>query len=1058
MHLNKLVLRNFKKYRRAEIDFQDGLTGIVGSNGSGKSTIVEAIAWALYGNRVSTIRREYLKNAHAGASESVEVSLWLNWGRQEMQVTRIMRGKSQSPDAELRLDGRPVARGTREVDQRLENILKISYQDFMKTFYARQKDLDNLLKEGGVGKREYLLKLLGLDDIRERGLSQIREDISDLKGQENRLRGALQEIGDVGSRIEAVSTEILAAQDLLSQAEREESELAQALEQIKRDLEVQSEKSHAHDLIQERISHLLESAREKSDALAADEGLLQEIETSRRRLEQLSPQLERLDFVRRRIEVLGPKSREHEKIWRHIAGHRARLEATQRMLSEGEERLESLHRDESVLMRLQPLEKEHGELQDQILELEDRREKHYQQKSLLDGEKIRLAALRSNLDKNRNALEKLRQAQVRLQELLPLKEKCIRLQEELQDQERLSAKQKKADELSIRLSSLQDRQSKLDRERTSLQSQLQALQGLEAQEEQLRKQDRELDQLGSDLGRVLAELQASLKVQNLARAEAQRNLKRVQGLGGEALCPTCERPLGEQREMLLKKYRQSEKEAESQAASIQVQMQAQKEKIESVATSRSRLRQAFDEIQVGKSRRSELSATLRSVAAQIDEVTSELQDVSQRLDGLGKIDFDPQRLEQIQEELANLVLAREECQSLEVRLEELPGKEADLQVLQDDCRHLTWTCANLARDLAILEYSEDEYLRVKKRLSELGPVHQRFVFLSRRVEDISALLERQSQLRAELQNLTGDLATLERDLEATGFDPAEYEALKGERQSLEAASLQAQSLRIHLAAEPEIQKRQNQSREALAYLEEEIKSAREKIASIGYSLPEHQAVRSQFEAAEKELEAARKKVLQMNSKLAVLKRDLTLLNGEALRKDKNEQELLTVIRKLEVTESARLLINRFLDQVLIRIKDQIAIAAGAILEEVSGKYGQIKIDDNFDILVEDRGEFYPISRYSGGEVDMIAVSVRVAISEYLMRFSESKGYSFLILDEVFGSQDQEHREKMIQMLRSLEDRFPQVIAISHISDVQGQFDNALLVTEDESGNSRTEAL
>jgi exonuclease SbcC len=47
---------------------------------------------------------------------------------------------------------------------------------------------------------------------------------------------------------------------------------------------------------------------------------------------------------------------------------------------------------------------------------------------------------------------------------------------------------------------------------------------------------------------------------------------------------------------------------------------------------------------------------------------------------------------------------------------------------------------------------------------------------------------------------------------------------------------------------------------------------------------------------------------------------------------------------------------------------------------------------------------------------------------------------------------------MIQMLRSLEERFPQIIAISHISDVQGQFDNTLLVVEDELGNSRVEAI
>jgi exonuclease SbcC len=148
-----------------------------------------------------------------------------------------------------------------------------------------------------------------------------------------------------------------------------------------------------------------------------------------------------------------------------------------------------------------------------------------------------------------------------------------------------------------------------------------------------------------------------------------------------------------------------------------------------------------------------------------------------------------------------------------------------------------------------------------------------------------------------------------------------------------------------------------------------------------------------------------------------------------------------------------------MDQVLIRIKKDIARTAGEILEEVSDKYSLLKIDDDFNILVEDGGDYYPITRFSGGEIDMIAVSVRVAISEYLMRFSQQEAsYSFLILDEIFGSQDIEHREKMISMLRSLEERFPQIIAISHISDVQGQFDTSLHVSEDGMGNSRIEVL
>jgi exonuclease SbcC len=152
MHLNKLVMKNFKKFRRAELEFSDGLTGIVGSNGSGKSTIVEAIAWALYGNRASSIKRDFIRNARAKESDAVETSLTLSLGKQELVIYRAMKGKSLTPEAFLVLDGQRIATGSKEVDARLEDILKINYQDFMKTFYARQKDLDNLLKEGGDGQ------------------------------------------------------------------------------------------------------------------------------------------------------------------------------------------------------------------------------------------------------------------------------------------------------------------------------------------------------------------------------------------------------------------------------------------------------------------------------------------------------------------------------------------------------------------------------------------------------------------------------------------------------------------------------------------------------------------------------------------------------------------------------------------------------------------------------------------------------------------------------------------------------------------------------------------
>ncbi len=47
MRINSIRLQNFRQHADTTIDLETGLTGIVGANGTGKSTILEAIAWAL---------------------------------------------------------------------------------------------------------------------------------------------------------------------------------------------------------------------------------------------------------------------------------------------------------------------------------------------------------------------------------------------------------------------------------------------------------------------------------------------------------------------------------------------------------------------------------------------------------------------------------------------------------------------------------------------------------------------------------------------------------------------------------------------------------------------------------------------------------------------------------------------------------------------------------------------------------------------------------------------------------------------------------------------------
>jgi exonuclease SbcC len=1059
MHLNRLSLRNFKKYHRAEIEFLDGLTGIVGGNGAGKSTIVEAVAWALYGSKASTIKRDFIKNARAGENDSVGVVLSLRMGNQELSISRGMRGKSMSPEAALDIDGRRVASGSREVDGRLEEMLKISFQDFMKTFYARQKDLDNLLREGGTGKREYLLKLLGLDEIRERSVEQIKSDLRALDGQKNRISGALAEIGEVERIMEDFARSVSSAKEELIRSREMETSLVEEAARRRRELDHQSEKRRSHDLLSERISRFETSASDKKRIIEAEEIRLREIDELKKLLSDLEPKRERLKIVKARIDLLEPRRKEHDKLIQRSIRIGTELSALGQTIQDSDQRLASLTNERSKLEDIEPLEAEYQEVQSAYAKLESLRDRHMELRTCIEGERIRRDSTEVNLARAETAKKQLLDAQFRIVQLQPLMDEHKALKEDLVGLIRQKDLKKELDGLTSRRTVLRVHSQKLADEKAAMQVDLAALVDLEAKEAELRKQDVELDKLRTYLDNTREDLRGDIKVQESRRDDAKQNLSRVKGLGAEGSCPTCERPLGYQYLQLVEKYEIAALSAEKAIEDLKSEVQELTDKINGVISSRSNLKESFDDLNSKKNRRAELVAGLRSLERQEGETAFESAEISKAIVTLGEVRHDPERLVAVQARLDEILPSVEEHRLLAFKLEDLPSREAELESLKAEILGSDQRLMDLGHEIEDLGYVESEYLDKKNMLTELKQSHDDFVLLSQRVLEIPVLEDRIRSKRVDLEKLEHAVTLLGKSLEDLGFDPTEYESLLEESRSLSRVEEEAHKINLMIAAEAEIRERLRETAVSLAELQSELILGKEQLKSLGYDEAQHNAVRQSLTKAEEGLDAARKEASNRQVNLGVLEAEMARLRKDAKRKKEFEQELAVLDRRLEVVDITRSLVNRFMDHILVRIRSEIVRTAGEILEEVSGKYSLLKIDDDFNIMVEDEGEYYPISRYSGGEVDMIAVSVRVAISEYLMRFCrEGPGYSFLILDEVFGSQDLEHREKMINMLRSLEERFPQIIAISHFSDVQGQFDNTINVIEDEMGNSRVEVV
>lgn len=122
-----------------------------------------------------------------------------------------------------------------------------------------------------------------------------------------------------------------------------------------------------------------------------------------------------------------------------------------------------------------------------------------------------------------------------------------------------------------------------------------------------------------------------------------------------------------------------------------------------------------------------------------------------------------------------------------------------------------------------------------------------------------------------------------------------------------------------------------------------------------------------------------------------------------------------------------------------------------------GKYNEMEISEGYYIKIYDNGEPFIVERFSGGEKDIANLCLRLAISELACDRRETP-FSFVVLDEIFGSLDVQHREAVLEALGNLRKRFRQIFVISHIEDIKDRLESVISVEELPDGSSKAELL
>jgi len=370
----------------------------------------------------------------------------------------------------------------------------------------------------------------------------------------------------------------------------------------------------------------------------------------------------------------------------------------------------------------------------------------------------------------------------------------------------------------------------------------------------------------------------------------------------------------------------------------------------------------------------------------IEELTARSQVLEQEIEAIGR-------------ELANKVVLQKQEATLEKSLAEAKGA-AEKLVKQGE------KLAELDERLARGKYAEAEHAELAELLGqteELGYDPEAHQEVRRDLEVLSRFEADQAKLKAALDRVDEERASLERLRkskarwqENLAADLAKKETLAQELTRLPELAIQLEGTSREV---DELRSKEARARQVLG-------AARQKLDYCEYLTKERE------KKLKERRQAAEEKAIYDELRLAFGKKGL--------------QAMIIESAIPEIEDEANRLLARMTDgRMHVRFETQRETLKGDTVETLA-----INISDELGIRA------YEL--YSGGESFRVNFAIRIALSKLLARRAGAR-LQTLVIDEGFGTQDAQGRERLIEAINSIREDFEKILVITHIEELRDAF-------------------